>query len=57
MIGDRLNTDMKFGRDGGLDTMLVLTGIETENNVKQLSKEDAPTYYIEKLGDVYEFTH
>lgn len=57
MIGDRLNTDMKFGRDGGLDTMLVLTGIETEENVKKLTKEDAPTYYIEKMGDVYEFTH
>ncbi|RLV89696.1 4-nitrophenylphosphatase [Spathaspora sp. JA1] len=55
MIGDRLNTDMKFGRDGGLDTLLVLTGIETEENVLALSKDIAPTYYANKLGDLYEF--
>lgn len=54
MIGDRLNTDMKFGRDGGLDTLLVLTGIEQEDVVKSLPKETAPTYYADKLGDFYE---
>ena len=26
MIGDRLDTDIQFGRDGGLTTMLVLSG-------------------------------
>ncbi|WLF76850.1 4-nitrophenylphosphatase [Lodderomyces elongisporus] len=57
MVGDRLNTDMKFGRDGGLDTLLVLTGIETEENVKSLKAGEAPTYYADKLGDLYEFTH
>ncbi|KAI5951313.1 pho2 [Candida jiufengensis] len=57
MIGDRLNTDIQFGKNGGLDTMLVLTGIETEERVKSLDKNDAPTYYIQKLGDVYGFTH
>lgn len=55
MIGDRLNTDMKFGRDGGLDTLLVLTGIETKLGVKQAETDgQAPTYYTSKLGDVYE---
>lgn len=57
MIGDRLNTDMKFGRDGGLDTLLVLTGVETEEGVKQLSADEAPTYYADKLGDLFELTH
>ncbi|KAI5960198.1 pho2 [Candida pseudojiufengensis] len=57
MIGDRLNTDMKFGKNGGLDTMLVLTGIETEERVKSLDANESPTYYINKLGDIYEFTH
>ena len=55
MIGDRLNTDMKFGRDGGLDTLLVLTGIETEENVLKQPKDVAPTYYASKLGDLYDF--
>lgn len=53
MIGDRLNTDMKFGRDGGLSTLLVLTGIETEETV--LNQQHQPTYYADKLGDLYEF--
>jgi ribonucleotide monophosphatase NagD (HAD superfamily) len=26
MVGDRLNTDIQFGNDGGLATLLVLTG-------------------------------
>lgn len=54
MVGDRLNTDMKFGRDGGLDTLLVLTGIETEESLKQLDLNEAPTYYASKLGDLFE---
>lgn len=56
MIGDRLNTDMKFGRDGGLDTLLVLSGIEKESVVKTLEKDSAPTYYADKLGDLYELS-
>lgn len=56
MIGDRLNTDMKFGRDGGLDTLLVLTGIETEETLKQLDTASAPTYYATRIGDIYELS-
>lgn len=57
MIGDRFNTDMKFGRDGGLDTLLVLTGIEKEETVTSSSPELAPTYYASCLGDLYTLTH
>lgn len=55
MIGDRLNTDMKFGRVGGLDTLLVLTGIETEEKVKAQPKDECPTYYMNKIGDIFEY--
>lgn len=54
MVGDRLNTDMKFGLDGGLGTLLVLTGIEKEENV--IKQEGAPQFYADKLGDLYELT-
>lgn len=54
MVGDRLNTDIQFGLQGGLDTLLVLTGIETENSVQSVEKTAAPTYYVDKLGDLYE---
>lgn len=56
MVGDRLNTDMRFGREGGLDTLLVLTGIETEESVLAQPADVAPTYYASKLGDLFELT-
>lgn len=55
MVGDRLNTDMKFGRDGGLDTLLVLLGIETETLVA--ASQAKPTYFADKLGDLYQLIH
>lgn len=54
MVGDRLNTDMEFGKRNGLDTLLVLTGIETEETVLGLADSEKPTYYADKLGDIYE---
>ncbi|QLL32521.1 hypothetical protein HG536_0D00430 [Torulaspora globosa] len=58
MVGDRLNTDIKFGVEGELGgTLLVLTGIETEERALEVSQEHPnPRYYAEKLGDVYELT-
>lgn len=54
MVGDRLNTDMRFGNVNGIDTLLVLTGIEPESAVEN-GHEDV-TYYANKLGDLYELT-
>lgn len=54
MIGDRLNTDIAFGRGGGLDTLLVLTGIEDEEGVR--AAREGPTFYIDKLGSVFELS-
>lgn len=55
MVGDRLNTDMKFGNDGGLGTLLVLTGIETVSNIEKYDTDQQPLFYAEKLGDLYEY--
>lgn len=53
MIGDRLNTDIKFGVDGGLGgTLHVLTGVD---NKAAWQKEDAiavPSFYADKLSDL-----
>ncbi|QPG73289.1 hypothetical protein FOA43_000598 [Brettanomyces nanus] len=57
MVGDRLNTDMKFGSSNGLDTLLVLTGIETEEAMRALDQSSQPTYYAAKLGDLFELHH
>jgi len=32
MVGDRLNTDILFGINGGLATLLVMTGIYVQSN-------------------------
>lgn len=47
MVGDRLNTDIKFGKDGGLSTLLVLTGIETEERAME---SGVPDLIAESLG-------
>lgn len=51
MIGDRLNTDMKFGKNNDIDTLLVLTGIELESSV--VNGNPDVTYYADKLGDLF----
>ena len=53
MVGDRLNTDIRFGIEGKLGgTLLVLTGV---SSMKDLESEDShikPMFYAEKLGDL-----
>lgn len=53
MIGDRLNTDIQFGKNGGLSTLLVLTGITKE---EEITGPDAspivPDFVTKSLGDL-----
>jgi 4-nitrophenyl phosphatase len=54
MVGDRLDTDIKFGIDGGLGgTLLVLTGVTSKAQVEG-DKADAikPSAYVNQLGDL-----
>lgn len=58
MVGDRLNTDIAFGKAGGLGTLLVLTGITKESQLDAASNPVAvPEFYIDKLGSLYEYSH
>jgi ribonucleotide monophosphatase NagD (HAD superfamily) len=52
MVGDRLNTDIAFGRNGGMKTLLVLTGISQLKDVRDPSNTIVPDYYINSLGDL-----
>lgn len=40
MIGDRLDTDIRFGRDAGMFTALVLTGVTTADDIYQVMMQD-----------------
>ena len=54
MVGDRLDTDMQFGIEGGLGgTLCVLTGV-TKGKQDWEDGEIIPTAWVDKLGDLME---
>jgi HAD superfamily hydrolase (TIGR01457 family) len=52
MVGDRLYTDIKLGENAGIDSILVLTGEATEEDVKK--SNIAPTYIFESVKTIHE---
>lgn len=53
MIGDRLNTDIQFGIEGGLGgTLCVLTGVSTKEEFLEAGAKVVPSAYVEKLSDL-----
>lgn len=52
MIGDTLYTDIKFGNDGGVDTLLVLSGGSQIEDLKgSVGTDTAPLYYMDSVAD------
>jgi len=53
MIGDRCNTDIKFGRDHGMRTLLVQTGVHKAADVTQLEQQGrsdcVPDFIVDNL--------
>ena len=54
MVGDRLDTDILFGKDGGLSTLLVLSGVTTEERLLNPKNEIVPDFYTNQLSDLLE---
>jgi len=53
MIGDRIDTDIAFGKGGGVSTLLVLTGVAKEADLAPEAKPLAvPDYIMQSLGDL-----
>ncbi|OAA38889.1 4-nitrophenylphosphatase [Metarhizium rileyi] len=53
MIGDRLNTDIKFGIEGKLGgTLHVLTGVHKKEDWDTEDAVAVPSYYADKLSDL-----
>lgn len=52
MVGDRLDTDIMFGKNGGLATMLVLSGVTTREELLSDSNTIRPDLFTSKLPDL-----
>lgn len=53
MIGDRLNTDIKFGIEGKLGgTLAVLTGVSQKADWEAKDAVAVPAFYVDKLSDL-----
>ncbi|KAF6823434.1 4-nitrophenylphosphatase [Colletotrichum musicola] len=53
MIGDRLDTDIKFGREGRLGgTLAVLTGVHKKEDWEKEGAAAVPAYYVDSLASL-----
>lgn len=53
MVGDRLDTDIRFGIEGGLGgTLAVLTGVSSREEFEGEAKEIIPLAFVDRLGDL-----
>ena len=49
MIGDRLNTDIAFGKVAGMQTLLVLSGVVTTGDLTEASEEEQPNFVVDSV--------
>ena len=47
MVGDNLNTDILFGKNCGMTTVLTMTGITSKEDLK--TSEVKPSFVVENL--------
>jgi phosphoglycolate/pyridoxal phosphate phosphatase family enzyme len=56
MIGDRLDSDILFGRRAGFKTVLVMTGVTNQQQLAELQSDPAhpmrPTYFASHFGQL-----
>ena len=52
VIGDRLYTDIASGVNAGVDTICVLTGEATLDDIKNATGSDKPTFVLESVKDL-----
>lgn len=51
MVGDRMDTDIMFGKNNGLQTMLVLSGVTTEEKLMSADAATQPDCYADSMAD------
>mmetsp|Transcript_24187 Transcript_24187/g.58436 ORF Transcript_24187/g.58436 Transcript_24187/m.58436 type:complete len:349 (+) Transcript_24187:2-1048(+) len=50
MVGDRLDTDIVFGRENGLKTCLTLTGVTSEQKLLGPENQIVPDVYVDSIN-------
>jgi phosphoglycolate/pyridoxal phosphate phosphatase family enzyme len=53
MVGDRLDTDVLFGTDNGLQSLLVLSGVTSEEKLLSPENTITPDYYADTINDFF----
>jgi len=53
MVGDRLDTDVLFGTDNGLQTVLTLSGVTTEEKLLGPANKIRPDYYVDSIVNFF----
>ena len=53
MVGDRLDTDVLFGTDNGLRSVLVLSGVTSEEKLLSQENSITPDYYADDINDFF----
>ncbi len=53
MVGDRLDTDVLFGSDNGLKTVLVLSGVTSEEKLLSPANSITPDFYANTINDFF----
>jgi phosphoglycolate phosphatase len=53
MVGDRLDTDIVFGTDNGLKTVLVLSGVTTEDKLLSEDNKITPDFFADTINDFF----
>jgi phosphoglycolate phosphatase len=53
MVGDRLDTDILFGSDNGLKSLLVLSGVTSEEKLLSPENSITPTFYADTINDFF----
>lgn len=52
MVGDRLDTDILFGLQNGLSTILTLSGVTSESTLFATDNHTIPDYYVQSIADI-----
>lgn len=55
MVGDRLSTDIAWGKTGNISTLLVMTGCTTQEMLHEPTNTIIPTYVTNSIADLNRF--